>query len=215
MARRYRRQKFKFKLKKNTVYSISSFSLILVGLLLLLSFSRSGTSFVRINDILDQYFGVLSFLFPISLILFGFFFLRMKIFLSKPNVAIGFLLFFVSLLSVTKSGLLGSYIFQFLADVLSSTGAYLVYVAGIVIGLIVLFDTSVDEIFAILAGIKDTISRLIPSGAFSFLKTKKKKSLTIKGMNNHPSYSKTSLTFNATRLWQMIWHWQRKRQPAK
>ncbi|HKC14899.1 MAG TPA: DNA translocase FtsK [Patescibacteria group bacterium] len=199
MARRYRRQKFKFKLKKNTVYSISSFSLILVGLLLLLSFSRSGTSFVRINDILDQYFGVLSFLFPISLILFGFFFLRMKIFLSKPNVAIGFLLFFVSLLSVTKSGLLGSYIFQFLADVLSSTGAYLVYVAGIVIGLIVLFDTSVDEIFAILAGIKDTISRLIPSGAFSFLKTKKTKSLTIKGMNQQPNYSKASPAVNATR----------------
>jgi len=123
----------------------------------------------------------------------------MKIFLSKPNVAIGFLLFFVSLLSVTKSGLLGSYIFQFLADVLSSTGAYLVYVAGIVIGLIVLFDTSVDEIFAILAGIKDTISRLIPSGAFSFLKTKKTKSLTIKGMNQQPNYSKASPAVNATR----------------
>src|SRR5258708_39484174 len=98
-----------------------------------------------------------------------------------------------------KSGLLGSYIFQFLADVLSSTGAYLVYVAGIVIGLIVLFDTSVDEIFAILAGIKDTISRLIPSGAFSFLKTKKTKSLTIKGMNQQPNYSKASPAVNATR----------------
>lgn len=198
MARRYRRTKFKLKLKKNTVYSIFSFSLILIGLLFLLSFSQSGESFIEINNILNQYFGPTSILFPVSLILLGFLLLRLKMFLSKPNVSIGFLLFFGSLMAITRSGEIGLYFFEFLSDVLTSLGAYLVYASGIVIGLIVFFDTSVDEILSILAAFKDTIGRLIPSGFFSLLKTKKKdKQMTIKGLDSGPSYSKP--TVNAPR----------------
>lgn len=198
MARRYRRTKFKLKLKKNTVYSIFSFSLILIGLLFLLSFSQSGESFIEINNILNQYFGPTSILFPVSLILLGFLLLRLKMFLSKPNVSIGFLLFFGSLMAITRSGEIGLYFFEFLSDVLTSLGAYLVYASGIVIGLIVFFDTSVDEILSILVSFKDTIGRLIPSGVFSLLKTKKKdKQMTIKGLDSGPSYSKP--TVNAPR----------------
>lgn len=198
MARRYRRTKFKLKLKKNTVYSIFSFSLILIGLLFLLSFSQSGESFIEINNILNQYFGPTSILFPVSLILLGFLLLRLKMFLSKPNVSIGFLLFFGSLMAITRSGEIGLYFFEFLSDVLTSLGAYLVYASGIVIGLIVFFDTSVDEILSILAAFKGTIGRLIPSRVFSLLKTKKKdKQMTIKGLDSGPSYSKP--TVNAPR----------------
>ncbi len=190
MARRYRKQKFKFKLKKNTVYSIFSFSLILVGLLLLLSFSKNGDSFIEINNILDKYFGFLSILFPVGLILFGFFFLKLKIFLSKPNVSIGFTLFSVSLIGLAKSGIVGIYMFGFLADVLTSIGAYLVYFAGVIIGLIVFFDTSADEIVSLILEIKKTVFRLIPSSIFSLLKTKKGKQMTIRGMNTQPNFSK-------------------------
>ncbi len=193
MARRYR-QRFKLKLKKDTIYSLFSFGLILTGLLLFLSFSRSGGTFSKLNDLLDINFGIFSLLFPFVLIFFGFFFLRLKMFISRANVAIGFLIFFGSAVALTRSGVIGLYLFQFLADVLSSLGAYLVYAIGVLIGVIVFFDTSVDEIISSLFFIKHNISRLIPT---TLLKTKQgplvKKQMTIKEMGTPPA-AKTSST---------------------
>ena len=192
MARRkhYRKHKFKLKLKKDTIYSIFAFGLILFGLLLLLSFTKSGNSFILLNGLLDRYFGLFSFLFPILLILLGLFFLRLKFFLSRPNVAVGFLLFFVSAIGLFKSGSLGNHLYTILADILTGFGASLVYIAGILIGLVVFFDTSADEVFAILGGIRDTIRRFIPSKLIGFFKTKKSldfnnKQMTIKGMEKN------------------------------
>lgn len=189
MARRkhYKKHKFKLKLKKDTVYSIFAFGLILGGLLLLLSFSKSGESFTVVNDLLVRYFGLFSLLFPIVLILLGFFFLKLKMFISRPNVAVGFLLFFVSIIGLFKGGSFGSYIYQVLANILNGPGANLVYIAGMLIGLFVFFDTSADEVFAILGAIKDFVRKLVPSKLIGFFKTKKSpdfsnKQMTIKGM---------------------------------
>lgn len=192
MARRYR-QRLKLKLKKDTIYSIFSFGLILTGLLFLLSFSRSGDTFLKLNDFLDQYFGPLSLLFPFALIFFGFFLLRLKMFISRANVAVGFLIFLGSAAALTKSGVVGLYLFQFLADVLSSLGAYLVYTIGVLIGVIVFFDTSVDEIISSVLFIKNNLSRLFPT---TLLKTKQgplvRKQMTIKGMGESTASPKTS-----------------------
>ncbi len=189
MARRkhYKKHKFKLKLKKDTVYSIFAFGLILGGLLLLLSFSKSGESFTIVNDLLVRYFGLFSLLFPIALILLGFFFLKLKTFISRPNVAVGFLLFFVSIIGLFKGGSFGSYIYQVLANILNGPGANLVYIAGMLIGLFVFFDTSADEVFAILGAIRDFVRKLVPSKLIGFFKTKKSpdfnnKQMTIKGM---------------------------------
>src|ERR1035437_7278007 len=183
----YKKHKFKLKLKKDTVYSIFAFGLILGGLLFLLSFSKSGSSLVAVNDLLTGYFGLFALLFPIALILLGFFFLKLKMFISRPNVAVGFLLFFVSIIGLFKGGSFGGYIYQFLADILSGLGANLVYIAGILIGLFVFFDTSADEMFALLGAIGDTAGRFVPSKLIGFFKNKKSpdfnnKQMTIKGM---------------------------------
>ena len=148
--RHYRKQKFKIRLKKNTVYAIFAFLIVLSGLLLGLSFTRNGPSFVSINDYLINYFGIFAILFPLLLIIFGFFFLRLKIFLSKPNVALGFLIFYLSLLGLSKEGLLGGYFHMALSDIITDVGAFFVYLSGIFVGLVVLFDTSVDEVVSIL-----------------------------------------------------------------
>ena len=190
----YRKHKFKLKLKKETIYSIFAFGLLLSGLLFLLSFSKSGDSLILVNSELEKYFGLLSILFPILLIFFGFLFLRLKMFISKPNVAIGFLLFFVSALGLFRAGSMGLQLYLLLADILSGIGATLVYIAGVLIGLVVFFDTSVDEIFMILGQIGETIKRFVPSKLLSFFKNKKSdefagKQLKIKGMdkNEFPS----------------------------
>jgi DNA segregation ATPase FtsK/SpoIIIE, S-DNA-T family len=188
MARRkhYSKQKFKVKLKKNTVYSIFAFSVILLGLLLGLSFTRSGNSFIVLNDYIKSYFGTTSVLFPVLLILIGFFFLKLKLFISKPNVTIGALIFFISLLGLTSEGIIGLRLNSFLANILSGLGAFFVYLAGIFVGLIVLFDTSVDELAMILGGIMNIGGKLVPGRTADYFKKKpaplESKKMIIKGM---------------------------------
>lgn len=188
MARRrhYSKHKFKIKLKKNTVYSIVAFLLILGGLLLGLSYSRSGSSFVSLNNYLTHYFGMTGILFPVLLILFGFFFLKLRFFLSKPNVAIGFLIFYVSLLGLFKEGSIGLYLSQLLSEVITGIGAFFVYLAGVFVGLVVFFDTSVDELVIMVTTFFELIQKLVPARLLSFFKKKPsglEKQMVIKGMD--------------------------------
>src|SRR3989338_1180183 len=142
--------------------------------------------FILINKYLDEYFGLISILFPITLILLGFLFLKLKFFLSRPNVSIGFLLLFLSLDALLRSGAVGEYLFSVLADVLTEAGANLVYFAGIFVGIIVFFDTSIDELISAAGFAVEIIKRLFPSKLFSFFRNKKPqglkdRQLTIKG----------------------------------
>jgi DNA segregation ATPase FtsK/SpoIIIE, S-DNA-T family len=173
--RHYRKNKikFKFKLRKNTIYSIFSFGLLLVGAIILLAFTKSQPTFIAISDSLERNFGMASYLVPFVLIFFGFLFLRLKFFLSRPNVSVGFLLFFISFLALLKGGLAGQYLFKILEDIISTLGATLVYVVGIFVGLVVFFDTSVDELAYIFSNIAKTIRRLIPNFVVNFFKVKK------------------------------------------
>ncbi|OGH21313.1 MAG: hypothetical protein A2958_00745 [Candidatus Levybacteria bacterium RIFCSPLOWO2_01_FULL_38_13] len=175
MARRrhYRRTRFKLKLKKTTIYSIFSFGLIIAGLLSFLTFTQSQPSFETASDLLKKYFGFSAYLFPLVLIFFGFLFLRLKMFISRANVSIGFLLFFISLNALTKGGILGEYLFKVLSDLVTGIGANLVYTAGIFVGLVVFFDTSIDELFGVAGFVIKNVSRFFPKTILSVFKDKK------------------------------------------
>lgn len=184
--RRYRRRGFRLKLRKETVYTLFSFGLLGLGALFLLSFSKSGESFVLINNLLDRYFGILSIFSPFALILFSFLFLRLKFFLSSPNVSIGFLIFFLSSLGLIKSGVVGTTFFLTLSEMLTNMGALVVLIAGILVGIIVFFNTSVDEIIGAIGFTIKNIYRFFPKNIFSIFKSRKQlvvkdKQMTIKG----------------------------------
>ncbi len=176
-----KRGKFKIKLKTKTVYTIFALGQIVAGLLLLLSFSNSGETFIYINTFIRQYFGPFSFFLGFVFILFGFLFFKTKFALSRPNVAIGFLILYGSAVVLFRSGYIGQLMFANISDVITPVGTLLVFLAGIFIGLVVLFDTSVDEILKGLASFKKTGGRVIPTG---FLKKQKdpllNKQMTIK-----------------------------------
>lgn len=176
-----RRAKFRIKLRKKTIYTIFAFGQILAGLLLFLSFTGSGGTFIYINTFIRQYFGPFSFFLGFVLILFGFLFFKTKFAISRPNVAVGFLIVFGSSVVLFRSGYVGQLLFANVSDVISPIGTFLVFLAGIFIGLVVLFDTSVDEIVKGLLAIKKTSGKLIPT---SFFKKEKNpllnKQMTIK-----------------------------------
>lgn len=157
-----KRKKFKLKLKANTIYTIFGFGFIAVGVLLFLSFIGNGPSMEYLNSLIRQYFGGLSFFLPIVFILFGFLFFRMKIALSKPNVFIGFLILYFSVVVMFRSGFFGQMLFANIAEVITPIGTFLVFLVGVFIGLIILFDTSMDEIFKGASATKKTGRKLLP-----------------------------------------------------
>ena len=168
-----RRGRIKLKLRKNTIYTIFGFLTIALGLVLGLSFTGSGGSFIYINTLLGQYVGSLSILIPPLLIFFGLLFLRLKFFLARPHVSVGFLILVISLSAITKQGNLGIYLFQTIAEVISGAGAYLLSIIGIIIGLFVFFDTSIDEFIKTVTTLRENIGRFVPKFVVSYFKKKK------------------------------------------
>lgn len=181
--RSYRKKRaFKLKLKTQTVYTIFAFMLFAFGLVSFLSFTKNGESFVVINQWLEESFGWTFFLFPLCVILFAFLFSGIKVFLSKLNVSIGFLIFFLSLAGVTKAGEIGRGVFLTLADIATSLGADIILLSGLFVGVIVLFDTSIDEIFSSISFLYSNIYRLLPFSLFSGSGKKSASGLSIKPM---------------------------------
>lgn len=181
-----RKKAFKLKLKKKTVYAIFGLAFLLTGIFLLLTFINRTESTIPINDKLHEKFGSLAILFPPVLLFFGFLFLRLKIYLSRLNVTVGYLVIFVSLLGLTQGGAIGAEISSILEGILTKTGADLVFIGGLLVGSIVFFDTSIDEVIQIFFSVVDSINRLIPRKLFSSVKKEKSvldrnKPITIKG----------------------------------
>ncbi|HLD01822.1 MAG TPA: DNA translocase FtsK [Patescibacteria group bacterium] len=187
MRRRgYRKSGFKLKLRKKTVYTLFGFGSLLISGLLLFSFTRSGETGVLISDMLQTRFGWIAILVPFVFLFFGFLFFHLKFYLSRLNVAVGFLLFFISLLGLTKSGSIGTELFRVLQEVLGVGMTDLVFIAGLVVGIIVFFDTSLDEIVSAITFVVKNLPRLFPLGLFGALKGSKSqmdrsKPMTIKG----------------------------------
>lgn len=161
-----KRGKFKFKLKTKTIYTIFGLGSIAAGVLLFLSFFGNGSTFEYLNSALKGYFGFLSFFFPIILILFGCLFFKTKFVLSRPNVFAGYLIIYGSALVLFRSGYVGQLLFANIAEVITPVGTAFVFLVGVIIGLIILFDTSMDEILKGLSTSKKTGGKLLPLGMF-------------------------------------------------
>ncbi|MEK7571077.1 MAG: DNA translocase FtsK [Patescibacteria group bacterium] len=168
-----RKKPFKLKLKKKTIYSLFGIAFFIAGILCLLSFVNQGPSSVNLNSLLVERFGGVTIFFPFIFILFGFLFLHMKMYLSRLNVSMGYLLFFISLVGITRSGSVGDRMFGVLEEILTTAGADIILLGGLAVGLIVLFDTSLDEVLHGLMAIGKALNKLIPRQLFASFKREK------------------------------------------
>lgn len=144
MARR--RKLFKFRVKSQTVYTIFAILLLSAASVSAVSYFQSGTALDKINEFISEKFGWGGLFLPIILIGLSFLFIKIKSKFTKPNVSLGLLLSYICLLALTQSGLVGQQIWNNFASLISSLGAFFVLSGMFLIGLIVLFNTSIDEI---------------------------------------------------------------------
>ncbi len=159
--RRLDKRGFKLKLKRDTVFSITQIFFFALAGLILISFSRQGAILVRFNDLLITYFSWASIFLPFLFLAFAFLVSKVKFILGQPNVIVGGLLFFISLMTLGRAGVIGLNAWEAMAALVTGVGAFIILLGTTLVGLIILFNTSIDAVFKIAAGIFNEIRRII------------------------------------------------------
>jgi S-DNA-T family DNA segregation ATPase FtsK/SpoIIIE len=144
---RFTKRGFRLKLKRETVFSISQIFFFLVAGLILISFSRQGMILLKFNDLLVTYFSWSSIFLPFLFLAFAFLLTKIKFPLGQPNVIVGGLLFFVSIMTLGKAGIIGLNAWEGMAALVTKVGAAIILVGTSFVGLIVLFNTSIDAVY--------------------------------------------------------------------
>lgn len=153
MARRYRRRSvFKFKLRKNTVYTLFSLASVVLGIGLFASYTQSNELLTDVNLYFISYFGVLSFLIPINIILFGLLLSRIRASFTRPNVFFGFSLLTIAFLGLFRSGRIGEEAFLLSDSIFGEILSLIVFFAGALVGLIVCLNLSLSQAYNVLSG---------------------------------------------------------------
>ncbi len=149
--RRKDKRSYKLKMKPDTAKSISQIIFFSFAALVVVSFSREGSILVKLNDLLLQLFSWTSLLLPFIFVSFGFLLSKFRRPLGQPNVIIGFLLFFVALNAITRAGSIGLTSWNSVSSLVTGFGAFILYFGIILVGLVILFNTSLDTIFTLVA----------------------------------------------------------------
>lgn len=141
-----RKQAFRLKLPRETIYTLSSTGLILFGAIIMVSLSRQSSFLIKIYNYFFNLVGWGILLLPFLLISAGLMLTRLKWRITKPNVFVGTCLLLISSVSLTRAGTIGQIIWSSLASLIYNTGAILILAAAIFVALVIIFETSLEDI---------------------------------------------------------------------
>lgn len=144
--RKYRKRSgVQLKLKKQTVYTVSAIWFWLFAATISLSFFGEGVILTSLRQSLYTHFGWIMFLIPILLVSASTLFFKLKSELGNQNVPMGLAITMFGLLSVTGAGDIGQSVWTIASEAIAPEGATLLFLGVILIGVIVLFNTSLDR----------------------------------------------------------------------
>lgn len=154
MARRRGRRKnpFKLKLKKDIIYSIVSVFFGALSLITLLAFTRQGVLLNTVFAVMHRAFGWTMLIVPFLFLTISLMMTSLKWALASPTLLLGGTLFFTGLLGVSQAGTLGTIIFGAISIFVTSVGAYIIYLAVMIIGIMVLTNTPLEDFLLAMAG---------------------------------------------------------------
>jgi len=191
MAKKRRRKSkraFRLRLKKGTVYSIAQVVFLSLAGLTIISFARQGIILVKLNDFLTAYFSWTTVFLPFIFLSLALLISKFRNPLSQPNVVVGSLLFFISILALTRAGILGKIAWDGVAALVTGVGAFLILLGTSIVGLIILFNTSVDQVVELIASFFSQVRRyLFGEEKISARKILPRKELKVSGGPGEPS----------------------------
>jgi DNA segregation ATPase FtsK/SpoIIIE, S-DNA-T family len=158
--RKYKKRKSKqpviLKIKQETTYSIVGIVLIILGILVMVSFSGQGQLLSRANNFLIRELGSSMLFLPFVFISSGLVMFQTKWKWSKPHVLLGVILLMLGSMGVLKTGDVGENFFNNFSKLLSPSGAYVIFFGILVIGLLVMLQLSFKEIIDGLVKLKES-----------------------------------------------------------
>jgi len=179
MAKRGRKKGFKkstvfpvLRLKPDTVKSIFSIFFSILSLLSIFSFLQLGPIPTQINVYLRLYFGFASSFIAFLFLLLAIFFAKIKTPLREPNVFLGFMIMFISLIALFKQGLSGIFLWKQISYLFEDLAAFFIFFFLFIAGFVILFDTSVAQIVKQIINIVNIIKKYTV-GASQKIKDKK------------------------------------------
>lgn len=191
---------FKFKMKPATAYSIVQITFFSLAALVIISFARQGGALIYLNNFLISAFSWATIFLPFIFISFGLLVSKFKTPVGQPNVIVGFLLFFVSIIALFRAGRVGLAFGEGIATLITDVGAAIVLFGLSIVGLIILFNTSLDHVISILVNAYNQfVVRKDKKKAFG---TMSKKPLRVIGESVSISGSKPEIKVNAPKLTQ-------------
>lgn len=135
------------------MYTFSSLIFFSLAALVILSFSRQGVFLSRVYLSLKGNLGVGIMFLPFVFAACGLMLSGLRWPLAHPNVFLGSLVFSFCFIVLFRSGKLGYEFWQNLAFLLSGAGAFVVMFGLLLVGLVITFNTSLEEIAALLGKI--------------------------------------------------------------
>ncbi|MFZ5365721.1 MAG: DNA translocase FtsK [Patescibacteria group bacterium] len=160
-SRRFLRRSFRVRLRRSTIFSIGSVCFLSLAGLTIISFLRQGSLLIKLNSYLLHLFGWGVIFLPFILTVAGLVLTKLKTPVNEPHVFVGAILLLLSSLGLTKAGVFGREIWIGTAGMITSAGALLVLVGGVLIGLIVLFNTSIDQVIIFIINLLKSIKGFV------------------------------------------------------
>ncbi len=164
MKRRRGKRSVSSRVKKKTTLTVVSILMLLTAGFIMLSYFQEGALLTEIRDFMDTLFGWAGFLFALLLVFFSFFILGIKTRFTEINVPTGLSLIFLSLLGLSESGEIGYSLSTIIASFVSRPGAVILFFGIMVIGIIILFNTSLDVFVDLLIKLGERFGTLFQKG---------------------------------------------------
>jgi S-DNA-T family DNA segregation ATPase FtsK/SpoIIIE len=204
--KKYRKSKGKFALQANTIYTLTALTLFLGGVLLLISYTRSGDVLLLANEFLVGYFGPLSFLIPFCFMAFAFLFTKLKTKVAEPLFSFGFAAFTLGLMGMFRSGMVGQEMYLQVSSLLGPFLTMFSFFVAAFLGFIAFTNISVGALFGGIGSFLNNVATVTQEKIFPLLKSDKPemlkdmKPITIKGLNQQPSSSEPIVKENRPEL---------------
>jgi len=178
MAKRGRKKKKiipSLRLKPETIQTIFFIFFLILTILTVFSFLQTGPIPSRINQIIVTYFGFGAVLIPFILFLAAFFFSKIKTPLKDLNVFLGFLIMFISLISLFNHGIVGTFLFEQLVTLFTRIPTILILIFCLIVGFVIMFDTSVAQVVKFFVTVFNIIKKYAVGNAKKIAKKTKDK----------------------------------------
>jgi S-DNA-T family DNA segregation ATPase FtsK/SpoIIIE len=181
----------KLNLKADTIQTILFVFFIILSAISVISFLQNGSVPAQFNQVLFKYFGMASVMVPFLLLLIAFSFSKFKFPLKEPNVSLGSMVIFVSIISLFQQGVVGEFFWFQIMTLFDRLATYLIFIFTFIVGFVVLFDTDIGSIIKFIVKIFLTIKRYTIGNSLAKIKDKKQKSTEPVYIQDTPNLSKT------------------------